>query len=127
MSILYDVKTKVCPICGCSEIIGESIKTENAYLTNHSLIKSKQISQHCNGSRWETRTFLCGMVIKYCPNFSSEEYDEMDCINNIKRIERTKNRTDMLNQTLDFINNLTQDEDFKNHLLSQLSISKYYV
>ena len=59
---LIHIKDKSCPICGCSTIIKELIETCN-----------DKIRTHCNGERWEHRTFLCGQEITYIPNFGRIE------------------------------------------------------
>jgi len=48
MSILQDVKTSRCPICGSGAIINESVDVG---------IGRNEILKHCNGGRWETMNF----------------------------------------------------------------------
>jgi len=62
--MLRNIKTIECPICGCTDIIEESVDT-NYY-------GKSEILQHCNGTRWEHRKFLCGYHVQYEPNFSKE-------------------------------------------------------
>lgn len=40
---LINIKTNKCPICGCTDIISESVEVD---------IFNK-IKTHCNGTRWE--------------------------------------------------------------------------
>jgi len=69
---LIHIKDKSCPICGCSTIIKELIETCN-----------DKIRTHCNGERWEHRTFLCGQEITYIPNFGRIELSTYNvCTNN---------------------------------------------
>jgi len=47
-----------CPECGCTEIVKESVQ--------HDFIWDKpEIFVHSNGTRNETRQFLCGCIIKF--------------------------------------------------------------
>jgi len=118
MSILQNIRTSRCPICGSGVIINETIDIG---------IGKNEILKHCNGGRWETRTFLCGMIIKYIPNFSKEQYDEMSCRDNHKLIELKQTKTKMLEETESFINSLNQDEDFKKVLLERIEYAKYNI
>lgn len=62
MNLNY-IKTNKCPVCGCTEVIEESVETDCV---------TEGIRVHSNGGSWEHRTFLCGMEIRYIPNFRSE-------------------------------------------------------
>lgn len=67
---LRNIKTNECPICGCTDIVSESVET-NIF---------NKIRVHCNGTRWEHRKFLCGKEICYEPNFS-KEFTYGNCVN----------------------------------------------
>lgn len=56
--------TDHCPICGCADVIAESVKT---------CFGENRIWRHTNGRTRECRTFLCGYSIMYNPNFLHEE------------------------------------------------------
>lgn len=55
-------KQEVCPHCRCEVIVAESIGVSRG-----------EVLVHCNGGRWEYRTFLCGYSCEYVPNFSRVE------------------------------------------------------
>lgn len=59
--ILHHVKRIMCPLCKCTQIVRESIDHYDG-----------SVRIHCNGQRWETRTFLCGCEASWIPNFSKE-------------------------------------------------------
>ena len=58
---IRSIRTLVCPVCGCQEIVEESVECWNG-----------EIKEHCNGGRWEHRKFACGFHIEYVPNFLRE-------------------------------------------------------
>ena len=118
MSILRYVKTNQCPICGCNTIINENIQTE---------IDRESLLEHCHGGRWETRDFICGMTIKYEPNFSNEQYDRLSCRKNPEKIELIKKKTEMFEEAKRLINGLNQDEDFKEVLLERIENARYSI
>lgn len=62
--MLKSIKTTKCPICGCAEIVEESVNTSSW--------NKPEILQHCSGARWEHRKFLCGYKVQYEPNFTKE-------------------------------------------------------
>ncbi len=62
--MLNSIRTDKCPICGCTEIVEESVNTSNW--------NKPEVLQHCNGARWEHRKFLCGYKVQYEPNFTKE-------------------------------------------------------
>ena len=62
--MLKSIKTTKCPICGCTEIVEESVNTSNW--------NKPEVLQHCSGARWENRKFLCGYKIQYEPNLTKE-------------------------------------------------------
>jgi len=67
------------------------------------------------------------MTIKYIPNFSREQYDEMSCRDNSNLIELKLRKTKMLEETESFINSLSQDEDFKKVLLERIEYAQYNI
>lgn len=86
--MLNSINTIKCPICGCTEIVEESVDISNW--------SKPEIRQHCNGTRWEHRKFLCGYKIQYEPNFSKEVTSEnSECCYDpivIERKEKEKKR-----------------------------------
>lgn len=63
---IVKITTTACPSCGCAVIVGEELEISTFGAT-------RAIRQHTNGDRWERRTFLCGLVIAWIPNFRREE------------------------------------------------------
>ena len=63
------LKVDQCPTCGNSTVVGEYIDTSNHYRRD----RERQIREHTNGQRWESREFLCGCVLQWCPNYGSPE------------------------------------------------------
>lgn len=55
-----NLTTTSCPDCGCDTIICEAVQPD---------VRKEKILQHCNGQRWESRTFLCGAKVEWSPNF----------------------------------------------------------
>lgn len=104
------IKTKVCPHCGCNVVISESVEAD-AF--------GKNILTHCNGGRWETRTFLCGYSVRYIPNFLEEE-ESGECRFSREYIERRKKRNKAEEALRMFINTLDCDDDYKRDLRSHL-------
>ena len=79
--MLKNIKTIKCPICGCTEIVEEQIET--------TCFNEPEIRQHCCGTRWEHRKFLCGYEIEYVPNYSKELVSKgSECFYNPKVIAR---------------------------------------
>ncbi len=67
------LKVAQCPTCGCSTVVREEIDVSLIYRTG----REPQIRHHCNGQRWESRKFLCGCVVEWCPNFERPEMKEL--------------------------------------------------
>lgn len=60
------IKTTACPECGCAEVVAESIDVES------SSVGPPRLLRHTCGQTWEKRTFLCGLVVSWVPNFNAE-------------------------------------------------------
>lgn len=79
--MLNNIKTAKCPLCGCTEVIEESVDISN--------YNKLEILQHCNGARWEHRKFLCGYKVQYEPNFTREvESKNSECCYNPEVVAR---------------------------------------
>lgn len=79
--MLNKIKTVECPICGCTTIIEESVKTSS--------VGKPEILKHCMGGQWETRKFLCGYKVNYEPNYLKEvESSLSECYYNPEVIAR---------------------------------------
>lgn len=74
--IFVHIKADYCPVCSSL-----AIKDECDQRT------------HCNGGKWEIRTFGCGLVLKYIPNFRKIETSG-ECTNSkeYKAKKETKER-----------------------------------
>lgn len=103
---LKSLKTNCCPVCGESTVINESVEV--------SKWSNREVRQHCNGTRWEKRTFLCGYTITYCPNFNRDVPDDYTrCSNDQSIKERNTKRKIAHEAVLGFIEKLGNvDEDF---------------
>lgn len=88
---LRNIKTNKCPICGCTDIINESVEV-NMF---------KEIKTHCNGTRWEHRKFLCGKEISYEPNFTRESVHG-NCMNDPTHLAFLKKQKEDKDKLLSF-------------------------
>lgn len=112
--MLKNIKTIKCPICGCVEVVSESVDTN---------YNQTEILQHCNGTRWEHRKFLCGYHIEYIPNFSKEcENKYSECKNSpevIKKREKEKKDKDR-------IISLLEENNISNELIDRVKMHCLY-
>lgn len=100
------IKDMKCPICGTNIIISESIDT-----------RSGEIHTHCNGERFEHRTFICGQEISYIPNYNSVELSKINiCTNNDEYKTKVIRRHNAKNDLIIAIENLNVDENYKTQL-----------
>lgn len=91
---LQNLKTLQCPVCGCTTIIKESVDI--------STFNGREILKHTNGEMYEHRQFLCGMELKYSPNFHKEEVVK-ECTEDpivIARIQKEKEDKEKVLQLL---------------------------
>lgn len=98
--MLKNIKTIKCPVCGCTDIIEESIDA------NYDKTK---ILQHCNGTRWEHRKFLCGYRVEYIPNYS-KEFESKECYYDPKVIARKEKEKQDKERLIEILseNNISQ-------------------
>lgn len=82
------IRDLVCPVCGCTTIVAESIRTDPMNM---------RLLTHVNGGLWESRQFLCGQVLEYIPNFERTQLSgHRVCTNNVtykleqKQIDESK-------------------------------------
>jgi hypothetical protein len=92
--ILEHIKTKVCRECG-APVIAET----------------KDL-QHTNGQWNESRTFKCGAIIEYSPNFKSER-DSTKCPRSPRAITKQMKRHISIQRLEKYIKKLDVDESFK--------------
>lgn len=112
MELKY-VKTKKCPICGCTEVVSESVNTFQ-----------HKISVHCNGTEWETREFACGYAVQYVPNFKAEQ--EVSQCYTIK--EKTTNHyKNFVSDVEKYVDSLDYPDNFKNLIKKYIDDSIYRI
>lgn len=91
-----------CPICGDMNIIKEEVETYNG-----------EVNRHSNGGVWEKRTFSCGQRLEYIPNFSKTQLSEYAiCTKNDEYKTKMANRATAIQRVLDFIDSLTDVDDY---------------
>ena len=109
MSILKSIKTTKCPICECTEIIREELKTNRGYSD------TPEIFQHISGWRHEYRQFLCGYEIEFDHNEHKTEYSE--CCYDPKVIaKKQKEKEDK-----EKVNKLLHDNNINKELIEEIN------
>lgn len=98
---LRHVRTYKCPVCGCTEVVSETIETE--FGTNN-------IRYHANGGRWETREFACGYKVQFVPNFGNETVKKK-CALDPGDLEKRKKHLEDCCKLIDFINENNIEND----------------
>ena len=78
-----------------------------------------QDQQHCNGEWNESRTFDCGLTVKYSPNFYKESFEGL-CRNSKAYKSACEKRTIAVDKMTVFIAELDVDQGFKDRLLREL-------
>lgn len=93
------IKTEKCPVCGCDMVVRESVRSDE-----YGVLK------HTNGGEWETRKFLCGYGISFCPNFNKETEDTK-CKYDPKELARKKKEKEDVEKLKKFCadNNISPD------------------
>lgn len=92
---LENLKTLQCPVCGCTVVIKESVDI--------STFNGREVLKHTNGEMYEHRQFLCGMELKYSPNYKTEEVVK-ECTKDpvvIARIQKQKEDKEKVLRLLD--------------------------
>ncbi|RLI63945.1 MAG: hypothetical protein DRO67_04890 [Candidatus Asgardarchaeum californiense] len=79
--------------------------------------ESRNPHSHCNGTTRETRTFACGRVVSYSPNFERVEVDTV-CPNSDKMKRREKLRCSLIEKLTDIVEKSKVDADFKRKIIS---------
>lgn len=97
------IKDEVCPNCQ-SDVVAESCR-------NH----------HVNGQGFEERTFRCGCILSWSPNFNRLQV-KRGCPESPKEIEKKKAERNLLNQIKDLIQKSNVDDDFKRNLMLSIPI-----
>lgn len=103
---LYHLKQEVCDVCG-SRITHES-----------------QTNKHTNGQYNESRTFECGKVIKWSPNFNCIIITT-ECPKHPTVVVINNNRSIAYNKLIRYISRLNVDDDYKEKILLNIRHLKY--
>jgi len=94
--ILQKIIEEVCPICG-SYIVTETRK-----------------NKHTNGYWNESRTFNCGAMLKFSPNFMKTKMSEYhNCPNDPVEVKKLKKRESASKRLISFIQKMKIDKEFK--------------
>lgn len=107
------IKETACPICGCNVVISEEVEFDK---------KTQKYTQHCNGGKWERRTFACGQRLSYCPNFSKTEFDKASPCANDQQYQEKKQRTKAL---IEQLNSIVANSDVEEDIKQKLKIFYY--
>lgn len=111
-----NLKETSCPICGCTIIESENIEIDTYG-------NSPKVRTHCNGQRWEHRTFACGQRVSWSPNGNHSELSKFYvCRMNPEYIERKRKREKAIELTVQYIEGLEVDQDFKNRLIFAIKV-----
>lgn len=102
---LKSITTTACPICGCTEVEFEGVKLDS----------EGKVWVHTNGEKREYRKFVCGYSVEYSPNFRRDEFTGK-CKNDENLKKRKAQRAIAKSATLDFIDELDCDDNFKKRL-----------
>ena len=106
---LKQIKVTSCPECG-AETCAESYDVS---------YYSRQIQQHCNGQRWENRTFECGLKLSWIPNFERTETTQ-PCTKSLVEVKKVEKRKKARESLLSFIDDLDVDDSAKKHMIAYM-------
>lgn len=115
---LKSITQNECPICGEDNIVSESVEADTF---------QNKIREHVmTNERWEKRTFLCGVELKYIPNLNQTKIKGM-CKNDMRIEEIRINRGKAKKELINFINkNLKYiDDNFEKRLKKEIKSLKY--
>lgn len=101
---LRNVTDKHCPECK-AETVSVSLDTGHR----------GKILVHCNGSRWERRTFECGLSVVFVPNFGTTKM-EGTCKNSFEYKDRQRKRVALLDVLMPIVHDADVDEVFKDEV-----------
>lgn len=102
------IKDETCPTCG-----GPTV-TDHCHHT------------HCNGQGFEQRTFSCGCVLAWSPNFNKLEI-YTSCPNHPDIVDREAKRKKLIEDLLTIIDASDVDDVFKKSVHHSIHISKYTI
>lgn len=115
--MLNCIKTVQCPICGCTEIIEESLKVSQIGPL------APEVYQHSNGTRWESRKFLCGYKVEYEPNFKREvKVESSECFHD----PEVKERKRKLKEDKEQLIILLEENDISKELIDRIRMHCLY-
>jgi len=105
--------TERCPHCG-ADPYEEKIQPESRYGSRE---PPTSFREHTCGGRWEERTFLCGLVVEWTPNFSREEFKGR-CCNDKTHIPILEKRDAWITRVIKYIEKQGDvDKRFRKHVL----------
>jgi len=87
MSILKHITVNKCPICGCTDVVKESVQYDCIW-------EKPEIFVHTNGKRNERREFLCGCIVKYVSNYNTNCITSSNCFYSPENIAKKKKLAD---------------------------------
>lgn len=79
----------------------------------------KRECQHTNGYWNEYRTFTCGHVLHFSPNFKRVEV-LTKCPNDVKEVTKREKREEALRKIKKYVNRLDVDDNWKDSVLLYL-------
>lgn len=89
-----------------------NIEEEACCVCNARVEMEKQSSLHCNGQWNETRSFECGRVVHYSPNFRAIEVQK-ECPKHPTILDIERKRKEAVSKLVDYIDNMDCDAQFK--------------
>lgn len=99
---LTHIPHETCPHCGANPVA------------------ETRTDQHCNGDWNESRSFSCGMRVRYSPNFKSL-ITVNACPNTPEYRNRKEKRTTAKMAVIDLIKSADCDDEFKSRLLDAIA------
>jgi len=97
------ITTAACPHCS-ARVRGEAVE-----------------GTHTNGQQFETRTFECGHIVAYVPNFRAEQV-KYECPKSEARIDRLAKRQKIANKLIKLLEDSDADAKFKGDLTSEIML-----
>jgi hypothetical protein len=94
-----------------------NINDELCSTCNAQIVAETKRNRHCNGQWNESRSFECGAILRWSPNFSSL-HDCSPCPNSKDQIKFKKRRVNAKVKLEIFVNNLSVDDHMKDRITS---------
>ena len=94
----------------------DNIKDDKCPTCDSHAVAETRRSRHCNGQWNESRSFKCGAILRWSPNFTSLHNCE-PCPNGEQQIKFKKKRENAKNKLEIFVNKLNVDDLMKDKIL----------